>query len=363
VNTRPKAISRGLRLERRLEVRRRFSATVSGVFTVLAFGVSAAIFELMGVNAPRTFEVVFSVYTSPGLFLQAILRGVPIGLAALGLAVAFKTNFWNIGAEGQMFMGMSAATGVVLLHTYQGYVPSTLLMPVMISASFLAGGAFCAIPAALRARLGVNEVLTTLMLNYVAIIFVDYLIHGPWRDPEGHGFPLSIVFPEYAKLQFVADSNSYSGLAMLLATAALVYFTIKHTTIGFSLRVVGENPEAAKHSGISYERAVMTAGLISGGLAGVAGLTVVSGIIGRLRPRASPGYGFTAIIVAFLAGLNPWLIVPASIFFGGLLVAGDVIQASIGLPFAAVQIFQSIIFIFIVAGEFLKRYRLVLRRT
>ncbi|MDJ0268996.1 MAG: ABC transporter permease [Aigarchaeota archaeon] len=348
-----------IRVQRRLEVPRRVSAAVSAFFILLSFAAAALIFELMGVSSVATFGVIASVFTNPNLLLQAILRGLPIGLAALGLSIAFRMNFWNIGAEGQLYMGMFAATGVVLLHEYQGLIAEPLVIVFMVLASFVAGGLYCALSAALKAKMGVNEVLTTLMLNYIAILFVDFLVYGPWRDPKGFNFPLSIQFPDYARLGFVLGSPSYEGLAMLLVVAFLVYGLMRHTTLGFEMRVVGESPEVAKHAGISYAKALIIGGFISGGLAGIAGFSVVSGIIGRLRPRASPGYGYTAIIVAFLALLNPWLIIPASIFFGGLIVAGDLIQASLKLPFAAVQIFQSIIFLFIIAGEFMKRYRII----
>ncbi|HID04300.1 MAG TPA: ABC transporter permease [Aigarchaeota archaeon] len=348
-------------VQKRLEVSRKVSTVTSAFFIMLSFLVSGIIFEAMGVSAAETFIVIASIFASPSLLLQAILRGLPIGLAALGLSVAFRMNFWNIGAEGQIYMGMFAATGVILLHTFQGFLPSVLVFPAMLLASFLAGGLYCLLPAILKAKLGVNEVLTTLMMNFIAILFVDYLVYGPWRDPEGFNFPLSIQFPDYARMGFLTGQASYEGLIMLIIFAALVYAIMQYTTVGFEFRVVGESPEVARHSGISYAKTLLLGGLISGGLAGVAGFTVVSGLIGRLRPRASPGYGYTAIIVAFLATLNPWLIIPAGIFFGGLLVAGDVIQSTLDLPFAAVQIFQSVIFLFIIMGEFAKRYRIVIR--
>ena len=348
-------------VQKRLEVTRRTSAAVSALFIVLSFVVAGLMFEAMGVSSVETFSAIASIFTSPALLQQAVMRGLPIGLAALGLALAFRMNFWNIGAEGQIYMGMFAATGVVLLHVFQGFLPPSLVAPAMILASFLAGGLYCTLPAVLKAKLGVNEVLTTLMMNFIAILFVDYLVYGPWRDPKGFNFPLSIQFPDYARMGYLIGQASYEGLLMIAVFAALLYLLLWHTTLGFEFRVVGENPEVARHAGISYAKALILGGFISGGLAGIAGFTVVSGLIGRLRPRASPGYGYTAIIVAFLAALNPWLIIPASIFFGGLLVAGDVIQSTLNLPFAAVQMFQAIIFLFIIMGEFVKRYRIVIR--
>ncbi|MDW8360202.1 MAG: hypothetical protein RMK31_06440, partial [Candidatus Caldarchaeum sp.] len=207
-------------------------------------------------------------------------------------------------------------------------------------------------------KLGVNEILPTLMLNYVAILFVDFLIYGPWRDPRGFGFPLSIVFPQHARIDSLLGHSAYVGLPAAFIVAALLFGLLQKTSLGLDMRILGQNYEAAKYAGIRIGRTLLLGSIIAGGLAGIGGLVIVSGIIGRLRPRASPGYGYTAIIIAFLASLNPWLAVPASVFFGGLLVAGDVIQATLNLPFAAVQIFQSTIFLMIILGEFFKRYRL-----
>ncbi|MEM4381397.1 MAG: ABC transporter permease [Candidatus Caldarchaeum sp.] len=346
------------KLERRPDISRKYSAGITLFFFLLAILAASLIFELLGVSSYETVSKVFYVFTTPSTLLQAILRGLPMGFAALGLCLAFRMNFWNIGAEGQIYMGMAASTGVVLLHVYYGFLPDFLVIPSMVAVSFIAGGAYCLLPAFLKARLGVNEILPTLMLNYVAILFVDFLVYGPWRDPRGFGFPHSIVFPDYAKMETVFGHSAYLGLPAAVVVAALLYGLLNKTVIGFEARVLGQNVEAGRYAGIKIGRTLLTGGMIAGGLAGLGGLVLVSGIIGRLRPRASPGYGYTAIIIAFLASLNPWLAVPAAIFFGGLLVAGDVIQATLNLPFAAVQIFQSTIFLMIILGEFFKRYRI-----
>ena len=349
----------GIRVERRLTYSKTAAVATTIVAIALAFAATAVIFAVMGLDVYDAFAVLAGVFVTPRLLLQAVLRGLPITLSALGLSIAFRMNFWNIGAEGQIYMGMFAATGIVLAHVYYGFLPASLVLPIMFIASFLTGGAWCLLPAALKAKLNVNEILTTLMMNYIAILFVAYLIYGPWRDPKGYGFPLSIPFPEYAKLLFIAGNPSYTGLLLALVFAALVYVLFRYTKLGFELRVVGENLDAARYAGMAIPRIITLGAFLSGGLAGIGGLSIVSGIIGRLRPGASPGYGYTAIIVAFLAALNPWLIVPAGIFFGGLLTAGEALQASLNIPNAAVQIFQSIIFLFIILGEFLKRYRIV----
>ncbi|MDJ0271896.1 MAG: ABC transporter permease [Aigarchaeota archaeon] len=336
-----------LKLEKRGQFSRKFSAAVTVIFVAASFLVAGLIFEILGVRAVDVIARLFEVYLSERTLLEAALRGLPLGFAALGLTVAFKMNFWNIGAEGQIYLGMVAATGVVLLHAYYGLVPDFLVLPLMVVLSFLAGGLYCALPAFLKAKLGVNEILPTLMLNYVAYHFVNYLIHGPWRDPKGFGFPLSIVFPPYI------------GVPAAFIIAGLLYGFIMYTPAGFEMRVLGQNYEAARYAGVRIGRTLLLGSLIAGGLAGLGGLTIVAGILGRMRPpSAYVGYGYTAIIIAFLAALNPWLAVPAAVFFGGLLVAGDVIQATLNLPFPAIQILQATIFLMIILGEFFKRYRL-----
>ncbi len=349
------------KLERRMHISRKVSSIIVFLSFLLAFFVTGVLFYFLGVNVIQFYSVICSVFITPNLLIQAVFRSIPIILASLGLVVAFRMGFWNIGAEGQMYLGMVAATGIVILHVFYEAIPVSLMLAVMSAASFLAGGAWCLIPASLKAKLGVNEILTTLMLNYIAMLFVDYLVYGPWRDPEGWGFALSVPFPDYATLT-LGGHPSIAGIIISVAVATLVYILFKYTKFGFVLNVLGKSSEVAKYAGMSVGRATLLGSLISGGIAGLGGFYVVSGMIGRLRPRASPGYGYTAIIVTMLAQLNPWLILPAGIFFGGLLTAGDALQSLLRLPSSAITVFQSVIFLCIVLAEFLRRYRIVLKR-
>ncbi|MEM3066835.1 MAG: ABC transporter permease [Nitrososphaerota archaeon] len=348
-------------MERHTDISRKTSGLIVFLSLLLAFFVTGIIFYLLNVDVIQFYLIICNVFITPALLLQVVFRSIPIILASLGLVVAFRMGFWNIGAEGQIYMGMIAATGMVILHVFYGAIPASLMLVVMGAVSFLAGGAWCLVPASLKVRLGVNEVLTTLMLNYIAMLLVDYLVYGPWRDPEGWGFALSIPFPDYATLTF-GGHPSMAGIIISIAVATLVYVLFKYTKLGFMLSVLGKSGEVAKYAGIPVGRVTLLGSLISGGIAGLGGLYVVSGMIGRLRPRISPGYGYTAIIVAMLAQLNPWLILPAGIFFGGLLTAGDALQSSLRLPFSVITVFQSIIFLCIILAEFFRRYRVVLKR-
>jgi len=350
-----------VRVERRITYSRLFSASMTLAALLLSLAAVAAIFLLMGLDPIQSFKVIAESLIIPRLLLESIKQSIPICLSALGLAIAFKMNFWNIGAEGQLYMGMTASTAMVLLHAYYGLLHD-ILLPAMFISSFIAGGLWCLVAGALRARMNVNEILTTLMLNYVAILIVDYLVHGPWRDPRGYGFPLSIEFPRSARLLLILENPAYTGLAISIAAAAAAYYILDHTKLGFEIKVVGQSVNVARYAGVDVSRVMMLGSFLAGGLAGIGGLSIVSGIIGRLRPEASPGYGYTAIIVASLAGLNPWLIILASIFFGGLLTAGAALQASMNIPRAATQAIQAVIFLFIIAGEFFKRYRIVVER-
>lgn len=349
-------------LERRSVVTKRVSLAVS----IAAIGVSIVatglLFVAIGRDPVEAYSVIASVFTDPKLIRESLARSVPIILATLGLIVAFRMGFWNIGGEGQIYMGMFAATGVVLWQAATRALPDPLVLPVMYLAAFLAGGVWGLIPAFLKARLQVNEVLTTLMMNYIAILFVDYLVYGPWKDPEGYGFPLTIQFPDYARLPDLdLGVLVNSGIIACVILAGAVHYVLTKTKLGYEIRVVGESMQAARYAGISYLRVALLGMLISAGLAGLGGMSVVSGIIGRLRPRASPGYGYTAIIAAFLAGLNPWVAIPVGILFGGLITAGGALQAALKIPFASIQMFQAVLFIFVIMGEFLKRYKVGIR--
>ncbi|MEM1976981.1 MAG: ABC transporter permease [Nitrososphaerota archaeon] len=351
-----------IRVERRVGYGRLYSISMTLLSLAIALLVAGLILASLGLDPAAAFQVIFGVFVKPSLLLESIKQSIPICLAALGLSIAFKMNFWNIGAEGQLYMGMIASTGIVLLHSYYGLFNEWAIMPLMFLASFLLGGAWCLIAGALKARLGVNEILPTLMLNYVAMLVVEFLVHGPWRDPKGYGFPLSIPFPDYAKLNFVFGEPAYTGLLLSMLGAAAVFLLLEYTKPGFEIKVVGQSPAVARYAGIRVRRTILLGSFLSGGLAGIGGLSIVSGIIGRLRPGASPGYGYTAIIVAALAGLNPWVVIAASIFFGGLLTAGGALQMSMGIPRAAAQMIQAIIFLMILVGEFIKRYKIVLER-
>ena len=293
-----------------------------------------------------------SLYGLSELFVKA----TPIVLCAIGLAMGFRANVWNIGAEGQLTLG-AIAGGAVALAFYE--VESVFLLPAMIVAGALGGMAWAAIPAWLKTRFNANEILVSLMLTYVATLLLSTLVHGPMRDPDGYNFPESRLFHDAALLPVVWDGTRlHLGAILTLAVVAAAWVVLARTLTGFQIKVIGMAPRAAGYAGFSQKKMVWITLLLSGGLAGMAGLFEVAGPIGQLLPSISPGYGFTAIIVAFLGRLHP-----LGILLAGLLVAlsylgGELVQIELGMPQATTGVFQGMLLFFLLGSDVLIRYRL-----
>lgn len=337
---------------------RKLNTAVSIFSVVIGLGSTIPIFLLAGVDPLAAFQQVFGVFTTTQGVTESVTRAIPLILTAVGLCLPFKMGFWNIGAEGQLFMGAFATTLIVLMFPA---APSIVIFPLMIVAAFLSGGIWGMIPAFLRSKLEVNEVLTTLMMNFVAILWVDFLVYGPWRDPQGHGFPLTPMFPEQARLPMIPGTKVHSGLLIAIASAALVYFLISFTRWGYEIKVLGESLDAARYAGIHSLILTLVVMFLSGGFSGLAGMTLVSGIVLRLRHGISPGYGYSAIIIAWLGRLNPIGAFVAALLFGGLLVSGDALQIGLGLAFSTVQVFQGLILLFVVGADVLTHYKIRVR--
>jgi simple sugar transport system permease protein len=283
-----------------------------------------------------------------------LVKAIPLMLTGLGVAIAFRMLFWNIGAEGQLAMGGIAAAYVALF--WADRLPASMVLPAMFVAGVLAGAIWGFIPAFLRAALGVNEILTTLMMNYIAILLVEYLYLGPWRDPQGYGFPGTAQFPQVAWLPRLTG-RVHIGLIFALLAAVLVWFVLNRTRWGYEIQVIGENPRAARYSGINIGFNILLVMLLSGGLSGLAGMAEVSGISRRLYQGLTVGYGYTAIIVAWLANLNPWGILFVAFLMGALLVGGDQLQVALGLPAAVALVLQGAILFFVLGGSIFVNYR------
>lgn len=327
-----------------------------------AFIISGIIFVFSNVDPILAYYNLFKSFTNPALLSEAVVRAIPIMLVALGLALAYKANFISVGGEGQIYIGGIVVTSIVLWNMQNRVLPDQLFIPVTIILVFLCSSIWGIIPAFLKAKFETNEVLTTLMMNYIAQIISNYLVIGPWKDPKGYGFPQSQAFPQYARFPLLSGTTINSSIFIGLFAAVIIYILLAKTKFGFGIKVVGDSFSTAKYAGISYTKIVCLVMAVSAGLSGLAGMSILSGVIGRLRPDFSPGYGYTGIIVAWLCNLNPFIIVVGSIFFGGLLVGGEVLQGSMGLSVGITDVFQALLLITTLSGEFFKRYRLVWRR-
>lgn len=345
----------------RLEPRGRPSGFWSYASPVLALGLTvvtaAVIFRIMGrdpVAALHTFLI--EPFATEGGGAELLVKAAPLIMIGVGIAIACRANVWNIGAEGQYTLGAIAGGGVGLAFPE---APAILLFPTMMLAGCLGGMAWAAIPAWLRTRFNANEILTSLMLTYVARLLLIYLVSVPWRDPEGYGFPQSAMFSADATAPILLEATRVHLGVLLAAVAAVIgWIVLMRSMLGFQLRVQGEAPRAARFAGFSQHRLIWTALLISGGLAGLAGLFEVAGPIGQLTPSISPGYGFTAIIVAFLGRLHPIGVVAAGLVLALSYLGGEAAQVTLGLPSAVTGIFQGVLLFLLLGCDTLIRYRL-----
>lgn len=335
---------------------------VSILAIIAALIVMAVFFAAYGVSPIRAYSSIISgALGNWSGFSETLRRMIPLLLCGIGLTIAFRALFWNIGAEGQLLMGAIAATGIAL---FSG-LPGPLLLPVMFLAGFLVGSLWGVIPAILKVKMRINDVITTLMMNYIAIYIVLWLIHGPWRGLSMRGYAYTDMFPLPARIPVIGQSHvHWPTLVLGIVFALIAYIVVNRTRSGFEIRVVGENPHAARFAGISELKTVVIAMLISGGLAGIAGVGEVAGVHYQLLDpmQISMGYGYTAIIVAWLARKNPLAVIVTSFFFGVLMAGGDVIKVNLGLPFQLINVFNGVIMFFLIGSEVFMNYKISIRR-
>ena len=349
----------------RLEARGAVSTPMLYLTPVFAVGLTLVagviLFAVLGFDPMRALVVYFikPVSTVYGLSELAV-KATPLALIALGLSLGFRANVWNIGAEGQLTIGAICGGAVALwFHDNQGF----WVLPLMIIAGALGGMAWAAIPAWLRVRFNANEILTSLMLTYVATLLLSYLVHGPMRDPQGHNFPESRMFGDSALLPVIVDGTRlHFGAIIVIAAIVFGWVLVSRSFIGFQIKVVGQAPIAAGYAGFSERRLIWITFLFCGALAGLAGLFEVAGPIGQLNPIISPGYGFTAIIVAFLGRLHPVGVLLASLLIALSYIGGELAQIELRLPLAVTGVFQGMLLFFLLGTDVLIRYRFRFRR-
>jgi ABC-type uncharacterized transport system permease subunit len=346
-----------LRLERRASPSSvmRIASPMLAALAMLVTGF--LLFTALGKDPAEAFYVFFVKPLSSSYGVgELLLKATPLLLCGLGLALGFRANVWNIGAEGQLTMGAIAGGGVAL---WFGDSESSWAMSLMLVAGVLGGMAWAAIPAFLRTRFNTNEILVTLMLVYIAQLALSWLVHGPWRDPEGHNFPQSRGFGDAETMEILIDGTRVTwGIVYALVIALAAWVFSQKTYAGFRMQVAGLAPAAAAYAGFSERRNIWIALLLSGATAGLAGICEVAGPIGRLQQQISPGYGFAAIIVAWMGRLHPIGVVFAALLMSLLYLGGESAQMGMSLPSAITGLFQGLLLFFLLAADLFITFRL-----
>ena len=344
-----------------LEKRAERSNTIALVSPLIAIGLTlvtmSILFAILGKNPISALGVYFIDPLTDSYSLQEIaVKATPLVMIAIGLSLCYLANAWNIGAEGQFLIG--AVAGSWLAVKTQGTDAGPWVLPAMMLLAAIGGALYALIPAICKVRFGASEILTSLMLVYVADLLLDYLVRGPWRDPKGFNFPTTAEFDPVATVPLLIEGGRLHlggviALVVVAAGAVLLGRTIK----GFEIRVVGAAPRAARFGGFNSNQLILLTFAISGALAGLAGIIEVAGPVGHLQPGISPGYGFTAIIVAFLGRLNPVGILIAGLFLALTFIGGEQAQIAMKIPLDVTKVFQGILLFYVLACDSLILYR------
>jgi simple sugar transport system permease protein len=346
-----------LKLEARPEPSRLMgwlSPVIAAALTIVA---GFVLFTALGKDPVQAFYTFFihPIRDLNGV-AELLLKASPLMLIGVGLACGYRANVWNIGAEGQLILGAICAGGIAL--AFHGS-DTRLVLVLMFFAGAAGGMLWAAIPALLRTRFNTNEILVSLMLVYVANLLLSWLVHEPWRDPEGFNFPQSKQFSESALYPILVEGTRLNlGFLVALGAVAIGYVFLNRSFLGFQLRVAGLAPDAARYAGFNANRMVWLGMLIGGACAGIAGMGEVAGPIGQLLPSVSPGYGFAAIIVAFVGRLHPVGILLASLLMSLLYLGGEAAQMGLALPSAMTGLFQGLLLFFLLGSDVFINYRL-----
>jgi ABC-type uncharacterized transport system permease subunit len=322
---------------------------------ILTMLIGIVVFDLIGING---FRAVVDIFLSPILasykWQDVALKAAPLIIIALGLSMGNRAQVWNIGAEGQYVIGALCAAGVGLgFGTAGGF----LVVLLMVLAGIVGGGLWAAIPAALRTRFNVNEILSSLMLTYVALQVLGYLVGGPWKDPNGRNFPATAPLDRGQTLPVWPGSTVHLGVLIALVLPFVFWVIMARSEFGYQVRVVGSSPTAARHGGFDSRRTIWATMIIGGAMAGLAGALEFTGVLHKIDLGFPSGYGFTAIIVAFLGRLNPIGCLIAGVVLAVTYVGGQMAQSSVHIPNSTAGIFQAMMLFFILASDILVRYR------
>lgn len=323
------------------------------VFTVIAaLAVSSIALLALGVNPIPAYETMFvSTLTDPFGIEQTLIKAVPLILTGLAVYIPLRAGLWNIGAEGQLYMGAIAGTWIGL----NVEAPMYLLIPLMLLGAGIAGGIWAGIPGWLRAKLDINEIITTLLLTFVAIQLANYLVRGPMQGGSGN-FPVSAILPGAGMFPSILGTGVHAGIIVALLLVVVTYVLMNKSQLGFEITFVGSNHEAAKQAGMRTTMVYILVLVLGGAFAAVAGISEIAGVQGRLRPDFSPGYGFTAIPIALLGRNGAFRVLLGALFFAVLFVGGSSVEIQFGVPAALIEVIQALIILFLITAEFFKSY-------
>lgn len=349
-----------IRFEKRKDTSKIFAYAAPFLSVILALVTAGILMLFAKVDPIKAYSGMLS--ESLGSFYaltETLVKATPLIFTGLGVSLAFRMKIWNIGAEGQLYMGAIGATWAGLYWNLSGY---TAVIAMFLTAAVL-GGLWAAFAGFLKAKARVNEIIVTLLMNYIAISWVSYLVYGPWKDPNGFNFPLTKRFPADEVFTTFFNSRLHSGFILAIILVFVMYILVEKTIWGYEIKVIGDNPKAARYAGIKIDRSIIGVMFLSGALAGIAGFSEVAGVQGRLQEGISTGYGYTAIIVAWLAGRSAFGVLAVSLIMAVILVGGDSLQISMQLPVAFVNVFQGLILFFILASDFFIHNKPVFKRS
>lgn len=343
-----------LRFVKRDEIGKKQSIAIRLAAVILALAVCGIYLVFINLNPVEVYSAMVKGSFGSAYYLrETIIKAIPLCITALGVAVAFKMQFWNIGAEGQIMMGAFSAS---IFALWTPNLPKPILLLLMAAAGVLGGSLWALLPAIFKSKWGTNETIITLMMNYIAIKWVNYLQYGPWKDPKAMGFARIASFDKNALLPKVFKMNIGWIIALLLIV--LIYVFMNYTKKGYEISVLGESENTALYSGVNIKKTIIISILLSGGLCGLVGMIQASGVSGTLADNVSGGYGFTAIIVAWLGSLSAPIIGVISVLFAALIRGGSYIQTTFGIPEAVAQILQSMILFFVLGSEFFIKFKI-----
>jgi len=347
-----------LYFEKRRSVPRRFKVIIPIVSLLIGLIIGAIAVAIVGINPLDVYGGILSnAFGSWYAFSETLVAATPLILITAGLIVVFKMNVWNIGAYGQYIIGAIFSSYFALFAS--NGLSKPVMLSIMIMASMVGGAIWALIPTLLKIFWEVNEVITTLLLNYIALYILKFLMYGPWKNPASYGFPLSKTFPQTAILPVLFNGTRLTiGIIFAFIAVLIVWFLIKKSKFGYEVKVIGDNPLAAKYAGISVNRNILIGMAISGALAGLAGMTEVSGIVHYLQVKIGADYGYTAIIVAWIAYLDPIVTILAAIIFGGLASGGYSLQITMRVSYGIVGLIESITLFSLVGAQIFLNYKL-----